>query len=182
MTRFDQITKRELDAVHDRTHTNVEAAHSLGVTEAQYKELCYIYDVVPRDHWHAIEDALKEPVDYKYLPAAKPSRLREITREDVVAACESTVNQRSAARKLGTSIAQLTVLCNHYDIVKPKQTNKKLSKPEVLVAIRQCPTLEKAAERLGVSVNSLYYHARKYGLQDAWRKRRFNGRRHKEAR
>ena len=181
MTRFDQITKREIDGVHQRTFTNAQAAHSLDVTEAQYKELCYIYDVVPRDNWQALADAIEQgPSDYKYLPAATPSRLRDITREELVEACEGATNKRTAARALGTSVDQLTRLCDHFEVAKPKNNKKSLTKPEVQVALDQCPTLEKAAERLGVSTNALYYYARKYDLHERWRQRRFNDRKHKE--
>ena len=173
VNRFDEITLKDLDAVHRRTETTAQAAAELGVSVASYKELCHIYDVMERDRW---AEQLKSYWKQGAFPvAATEVKLAAITRGQVHVACSHSKSTREAARRLGVNIPQLIRLCEHFDVARPLKAQRHFTAEEVAEALANHPTIEKAALSLDCTPASLVHHAKKHGLHK--RKRQYNGRR-----
>ena len=174
MNRFDQITRRDLDDVHRHSETTAQAAVELGVSVAEYKELCYIYDVIQRDQWtEVLKNYWQKKGDFS--TAATNAQLAEITRGHLQVVCAHSKTAREACRRLGVNNQQLVRLCEHFDVARPLQAARHFTAEQVAEALANHPTIEKAAFSLDCTPASLVHHAKKHGLYK--RQRRYNGRR-----
>lgn len=164
MLRFDQITKADLDAAHDDTYTTEGACAELGVTQAEYKELCYIYDVIPRDEWSVVVKHHGGPLVGADPKGGMPQAIDAITQEELISVFNRSRSTRQAALTLGISISQLTTLAARHGLALPKFKKNSFTHDQIAQVLADNQTLEQAALALGVTVKSFVYWADKHGL------------------
>lgn len=164
MTRFDQITLAEINAAHNKTTTTEGACVELGVSQADYKELCHIYDVIPRDEWAKVINRHGGPLMGSDPKPGTRQTIDAISQEELIEVFHRARSTRQAALFLGVSVAQLTTLAARYEIELPKFKTNHFTHDQIAQVLADNLTLEKAALALGVSVNSLVYWADKHDL------------------